>query len=155
MDELRLFLYRAPPFDEVVSAADTAARSVALASAQQELDTRLAHWRKAAGLDSKATRIAGVGGYIGFFVVIYFVLPLIAPVVLLLLIALLLLFIPRWVRRAKIRRLLRCADARQCPECGYDLSGVVIAAPQAAALGPPTCPECGATWPLIPAAVPI
>jgi hypothetical protein len=152
-DQRRMFLHRTPPFEEVLSAPDPAAQSATLASAHKELDTRLARWRTAAALNIRSRRVAGIGGYIGFFVVIYFILPLIGPLVLLLIFALMLLLIPRWIRRAKLGRLLAFIQDRQCPECAYDLTGAVPAAPAAGALGPPTCPECGAAWPLIPAAV--
>jgi hypothetical protein len=57
-----------------------------------------------------------------------------------------------WIRSA--RRLLpaavACIEEKQCPSCGYDLSGVRPALEGAgSSLGPAVCHECGVDWPMV------
>jgi hypothetical protein len=44
-------------------------------------------------------------------------------------------------------------DESRCPDCAYDLTGVPSAIPESRlglSTGPRACPECGASWPLVP-----
>lgn len=47
---------------------------------------------------------------------------------------------------------------RQCPDCRYDLtrsrSAIDPVLLNDTCVGPQTCPECGAPWPLLPATLP-
>lgn len=50
--------------------------------------------------------------------------------------------------RTRIRATL---NARQCPDCGYDLESLTESGDAAIQLlGPTACPECGVRWPLVP-----
>lgn len=73
------------------------------------------------------------------------------PVALLCLIALLVLAITGVGRR----KLSTAHLTRSCPQCGYDLRGIVISKDASVAelltrIGPLVCPECGKEWPLVP-----
>ena len=59
----------------------------------------------------------------------------------------------RSIHNKRCRALYYALTQFVCPSCGYDLSGTrnaEIAGIELTNAGPPHCPECGVSWPLVP-----
>jgi hypothetical protein len=152
-ESLRMSLWRAPPFDRVLAASPSDASDL-FEAAKAELQQRLAFWKRRWGAEPKrrATRLASA---ITVAVLACFIVGILPGVVNALLLGVggVLLFFA--VRRERKRELLGFIERRVCPDCGYDLknSRLVVHGADCSVFGPPACPECGSTWPLVPPAI--
>lgn len=135
-----------------VSGLESAARSAE--DAAQEFDLRIEHatqrfeafitvelgWRRIVavlGITATGLAVLGLGLLMSSVVVMLLSVPF----------AILLVVLLRPRKHPALVRLQK----RHCLDCGYDLSGSVLAASSGGkGFGPAACSECGVAWPLVP-----